>query len=149
MQLRGRCRRVQLQTRACGLSIVPRNQVSAGERGQCAQTQTDEQPATPTLHLLPGRGASAEASSGCLAEHRNLAASKQQELLSHNTTGQKSKLKVSEGQAPSQASGGGSPPGFFQLLPAPSISGSGRWNPSLSLVFPVQAGPTPVWPQPN
>lgn len=53
MQLRGRCRRVQLQTRACGLSIVPRNQVSAGERGQCAQTQTDEQPATPTLHLLP------------------------------------------------------------------------------------------------
>lgn len=40
MQLSGRCRRVQLQTRARGLSIVPRNQVSAGERGPCARTRT-------------------------------------------------------------------------------------------------------------
>lgn len=108
-----------------------------------AASHTHTAPAAAGGELLPKHPP------GCLAEHRNLAASKQQELLSHNTTGQKSKLKVSEGQAPSQASGGGSPPGFFQLLPAPSISGSGRWNPSLSLVFPVQAGPTPVWPQPN
>lgn len=79
----------------------------------------DEQP-RPLCTCRRGKGGSAKASSGCFAEHHKLAASKQQEFLSHDIKGQKSKIKVSEGQAPSQASSGGSPPSFFQLLPAPS-----------------------------